>query len=212
MRKILIGTTNPSKVQRFHALLSEYNTQFYTLKDLHITEDPKEKGRTPKENAVIKARYYGQYFDSVICNDSGLYFDALPLDDSRQPGLNIRTPRGLPRLNDEEMIDYYSRLIHSLGGKVLAYYLDGIAVWHDHKIYSFMENRQTARANAFYMIDRPSKKRQPGWPLDSLSLNRKDLTYFVDEGDDTYDAQDEEITSTDCKRRLIDFLVSSLKL
>lgn len=212
MRKILIGTTNPSKAQRFRTLLSDYDAGFYTLKDLNITGEPTENGAGPRENAILKAQYYGQYFDSVICNDSGLYFDTLPLDDSRQPGLNIRTPGGLKRLTDEEMIDYYSRLIHSLGEKVLAYYLDGIAVWHDHEIFSFMEDRQTARANAFYMTHRPSPKRQPGWPLDSLSLNREDLTYFVDEGDDTYDKQDEEITSADCKRHLIDFLVSSLKL
>lgn len=57
-------------------------------------------------NAVLKARFYGGYFDRVICNDSGLYLDGLALDDERQPGLNIRSPRG-KRLDDEEMIEYY---------------------------------------------------------------------------------------------------------
>lgn len=212
MRIILVGTTNPSKILRFRALLPDHNVSLCTPKDLGITGEPKEKGKTPEENAILKAQYYGQYFDSVICNDSGLYFDALPLDDCRQPGLNIRTPGGRQRLGDEEMIDYYSKLIHTLGGKVLAYYLDGIAVWHEHKAYSFMEDRQTTRSNAFYMIDTPSPKRHPGWPLDSLSLNKDGMTYFVDEGNDIYDKADEEITSDDCKKRLVDFLVSSLKL
>lgn len=212
MRKILIGTTNPSKIQRFQALLSGYDVQFYTPGSLNITGEPEEKGRTPKENAILKALYYGQYFDSVICNDSGLYFDELALEDPRQPGLNIRTPMGLPRLNDEEMINYYSRLIHSLGGKVWAYYLDGIAVYHGHKIFSYMEDTETTKGNAFYMIEKPSPKRHPGWPLDSLSLNQNNLTYFVDEGNENYDSPDEEITSAECKRRLVDFLITSLEL
>lgn len=111
--KVLIGTTNPSKVKRFEGFLNDCNIEFYTLKDLGIFTEP-------KENAIIKAKYYGHFFDVVICNDSGLYFDELPMEDSRQPGLNIRTPQGSKRLDDEEMIDYYSDLIHSLGGKVLA--------------------------------------------------------------------------------------------
>jgi hypothetical protein len=127
--KVLLGTTNPSKVKRFEELLNGCDIEFCTLRDLGIDHEPKEIGKTPEENAVIKANFYGQFFDAVICNDSGLYFDALPLDDSRQPGLNIRTPQGGRRLNDEEMITYYSELVHSLGGKVLAYYLDGIAVY-----------------------------------------------------------------------------------
>lgn len=74
----MIGTTNPSKIQWFCELLSEYDVHFYTPEDLNITGEPEETGRTPKENAILKARYYGQFFDSVICNDSGLYFDELP--------------------------------------------------------------------------------------------------------------------------------------
>ena len=111
--KILIGTTNPAKVGRFAEFLKDCDVEFYTLRDLHITAEPDEKGNTPEENAIIKAKFYGQYFDKVICNDSGLYFDGLPLDDKRQPGLNIRTPNGEKRLDDEEMIDSIDRKIQS---------------------------------------------------------------------------------------------------
>ena len=212
MKKILIGTTNPSKIQRFIQLLSGYAAEFCTLKDLNITKEPEERGHTPRENAVLKARFYGQYFDSVICNDSGLYFDELAPGDPRQPGLNIRTPNGLPRFDDEEMINYYSELIHSLGGKVLAYYLDGIAVYHKGKIYSYMEDTAITRENAFYMIDRPSPRRQPGWPLDSISLYRDSLTYFVDEENENSDEDDDEIVPAEHKKRLVDFLAESLSL
>ena len=113
--KVLIGTTNPSKLRMFEEWLEGYPVEFVTLSDLGITGDPSETGDTPTENARLKAEYYGQFADYCICQDSGLYLDALPLDDPRQPGLHIRTPQG-KRLSDDEMIAYYSSLAGSLGG------------------------------------------------------------------------------------------------
>lgn len=208
--KVLLGTTNPSKAKRFEALLNGCDIEFYTLKDLGIAQEPRETGKNPEENAVIKAKFYGAFFDIVICNDSGLYFDQLPLEDDRQPGLNIRTPRGGRRLDDEEMIRYYSDLIRSLGGRVLAYYLDGIAVNKKGRIFSFMEKGEAARAGAFYMVDTPSEKRLAGWPLDSLSLNRNTLTYFTDGGDNKYDTSEETVMLGEYRIRLIQFLKEAL--
>ena len=166
--KVLLGTTNSSKVKRFADLLKGYDIEFITLKDIKIIEEPEEKGTSPEENAIIKAKFYGQYFDIVICNDVGLYFKELDLEDLRQPGLNIRTPMNMNRLSDEEMIDYYSKLIAKLGGKVTAYYLDGIAVYNHGVISSFMDNEAAQKTGVFDMIDKASSKRFEGWPLDSL--------------------------------------------
>ena len=208
--KILIGTTNPSKVKRFSPLLSDCNVEFLTLKDIGVTDEPEEKGKTPEENAVIKAKYYGGFFDTVICNDSGLYFDCMLLDDVRQPGLNIRTPQGCERLDEEEMITYYSELASSLGGKVLAFYLDGIAVYNHGKIYSFMENGEAVRASAFYLVDTPSDKRHPGWPLDSISVNKNTLAYFVDDTEHTATTEKENIIIGEYRKKLVEFLKNAL--
>lgn len=210
--KVLIGTTNPSKIPRFEGFLTGFDVEFYTLNDLNITGEPEEVGRTPIENAEIKARYYGQFFDRVICNDSGLYFDCLPFDDSRQPGLNIRTPQGGARMTDEEAIEYYSSLVHELGGKVLAYYMDGIAVYNRGKVYTFMETGESNRASAFYMVETPSPKRQKGWPLNSLSINRNTNDYFVDGGNNKYDPVREDIMIGSYRQRVIEFLKESLGL
>ena len=210
--KVLIGTTNPSKIPRFEGFLTGCDVEFYTLNDLNITGEPEEVGRTPIENAEIKARYYGQFFDRVICNDSGLYFDCLPLDDLRQPGLNIRTPQGRERMNDEESIKYYSELVHELGGKVLAYYMDGIAVYNRGEVYTFMETGESNRASAFYMVETPSPKRQKGWPLNSLSINRNTNDYFVDGGNNKYDPVREDIMIGSYRQRVIEFLKESLGL
>lgn len=207
--KVLIGTTNPAKVTRFEEFLPNSGIAYLTLKDLGITAEPEEGGNSPEENARIKAAFYGQFCDCVICNDSGLYFDSLPLDDPRQPGLNIRTPQGR-RLDDEEMIAYYSALISELGGRVLAYYLDGIAVYRDGKIESFLDEQ--GKAAAFYMVDTPSPNRHPGWPLDSLSLNKNTMTYFTDHGNNIYDNVEEQIMVGQYRQRVVNFLKQALGL
>ena len=205
--RVLIGTTNPAKVKRFEEFLPDSGIEFLTLKDLGITAEPQESGESPEENARIKAAFYGKFCDPVICNDSGLYFDSVPMDDPRQPGLNIRTPKGR-RLDDEEMIAYYSALIHELGGKVLAYYLDGIAVYRDGKIQSYLDER--GKAAAFYMVETPSPNRHPGWPLDSLSVNKNTMTYFTDYGNNIYDDVEEQIMVGAYRRRVIAFLKHAL--
>ena len=126
--RILIGTTNPSKARYFERLMEGLNVECVTLRDLGITDEPQETGHTPLENARIKAAFYGKYADAVICADSGLYFDSLLPDDPRQPGLHIRTPQGGKRLDDDEMIAYYAQLVHNLGGKIHAYYMDAMAL------------------------------------------------------------------------------------
>lgn len=210
-KKILIGTTNPSKIKRFESLLDGFDVSFYTLKDLGIEDEPNETGNSPEANAIIKAKHYGAYFDLVICNDSGLYFENLDFYDVRQPGLSIRSPQG-EKLDDEQMIEYYSSLVHHLGGKVLAYYVDGIAIYNQGNISSFMEDQEPIKLNSFYMIDKITSKRHPGWPLDSISLNRNTLRYFVDEENEDYDKTEENVILGEYRKRLVQFLLKALEL
>lgn len=167
--KVLIGTTNPAKVRYYEKMLADYEIDFLTLKDLQIAEEPEETGNDPEENARQKAAFYGRYFDVVICNDSGLYFDALALDDPLQPGLHVRTPQGV-RLDDDAMVAYYTNLVKTLGGKALAYYLNGFAVYKNGNVYSKMEDPAEKRESAFYMLDHAVEPQRDGWPLDSISI------------------------------------------
>ena len=210
--RVLIGTTNPSKVNRMKEILDGYDVEFITLKDLKEYTEPLEEGKSPIENSVIKVKHYSKYFDVVISNDSGLYFVDIPLNDPRQPGLNVRTPNGSKRLDDEEMISYYSELISTLGGRVTALYMDGIAVYNKGKIFSFMEDFESTKGAAFYMVDKVSKKRQEGWPLNSLSININTGTYFVDKGNNRYDSEEENIRIGNYRKRILEFLKNALEL
>lgn len=205
--KVLIGTTNVSKRERFSALLADKKVEIVSPEQCNIKDEPEESGKTPEENARLKAAFYGQHFDIVICNDSGLYFKELPIDDPRQPGLNIRTPMGKKRLSDEEMISYYTGLIRTLGGKVEAFYLDGVAVLCSKQIYTFMD-QESALQKSFYMVDTPSEKRREGWPLDSLSISKKTGRYFVDRRD----SESDNIVTDEYRNRLRAFLCNALNL
>lgn len=207
--KVLLGTTNPSKVERFSCLLKDYDVEFLTLDDIDIKEEPEETGGSPEENAVIKATFYGKYLENVICSDSGLYFMGMELDDKRQPGLKIRTPMGRRRLSDDEMIEYYSGLIRSLGGRVSAYYLDGISVYHEGRIFSYMDIESAKETSTFEMIDVPSPKRFPGWPLDSLSIVKETGKYFVET---KVNKSKENIIKVDYEKNIVKFLKSALEL
>lgn len=189
--RILIGTTNPSKVRYFERLLEGTGAACLTLRDLGVTEEPQETGATPLENARLKAAFYARYADVVICADSGLYFDSLPLSDPRQPGLHIRTPQGGRRLDDDEMIAYYAQLVHDLGGSVRAYYMDAMALYLSGEMHDFEATREEAMAWAFDMVDTPGAWRREGWPLDSISkkLNGR---YFLDPEGETKEVPQEE--------------------
>lgn len=203
--QVLIGTTNPAKLKLFQDVLAGYSIEFVTLNDLHITDEPTETGANPCENAAIKAAFYGRYADFVICNDSGLYFDELELEDPRQPGLHIRTPQG-KRLDDEEMIAYYSSLVHELGGRTMAYYLDAFAVKTPAGLHTFMKSKEEAREGAFWMTDTPVEQRRPGWPLDSLSLLLDGTPYLQ------RNVLLKPSTSGETKKAWVRFLVKALGL
>ena len=65
----------------------------------------------------------------------------------------------MQRLSEDEMVEYYSKLIRALGGKVSAYYLDGIGVYSKEKISSFMDFEATQKTGVFYIFDVASPKR-----------------------------------------------------
>jgi len=208
---VLLGTTNPSKASWITSLLEGCSVRLLTLHDLGITGEPEEAGVIPEENAMRKAEYYARFFDRVICHDSGLYFDDLPLEDPRQPGLHVRTPGGGKRLNDREMTEYYSALIHSLGGRVTAFYLNGFAVYNRGRLRSLQISRETARQDAFYMVDTPMGEGRPGWPLDPLSLNRRTLTCFTAGGSELYGRENQAVCTVG-RDQMAHFLKEALDL
>ena len=76
--KLLIGSANRNKARELAQLLHGLDWEVVSLQDMPAVEAPEETGATFAENAVLKARYYGDRFDiACIADDSGLSVDAL---------------------------------------------------------------------------------------------------------------------------------------
>ena len=136
-----------------------------------------ECGRTPLENAEIKARAYFEAFHMPVFScDSGLYFDELT--DEEQPGIHVRRVNG-KELNDDEMIQYYSTLAGKYGGKITGRYRNAIYfILDENHHYSSMD--MSIATEPFVLVTKPHVKRVEGFPLDSLSIDIETGKYYYD--------------------------------
>lgn len=175
MKQVLFATKNVSKVNRFKDDLEKSGIKVITLNDININLEVDETGTSAIENALIKARaYYEKTSITTIATDDNLTFENVP--DNFQPGTYVRRVNGKV-LTDEEMIDHYINLVREFGtnGKLTARWLYGMALIKNGKEYTY-----TWSNNDFYLVDKPSSKIKPGYPLDSISIDRKHNKYFTD--------------------------------
>ncbi len=80
MRRLLIATTNPAKLDEYRLILRGLGIalELVSLAELGISEAPEETGASFTENALIKARFYFQRARiATIADDGGLEIDAL---------------------------------------------------------------------------------------------------------------------------------------
>ena len=180
MKQIIFATTNESKAKRFSKGLKELGIEVLSLKDIDMKLDVEEDGATAIENALIKAsECYRLTKKPCMGMDDTLYMEGVPED--RQPGLFVRRVNG-KSLTDEEAIDYYTNLVKEYGkdGKINCKWVYGLAVINEkgeEATYSWSKDD-------FYMVDNPSDKINPGYPLNSISKYKKLDKYFTDVTDE----------------------------
>jgi inosine/xanthosine triphosphate pyrophosphatase family protein len=175
MKQILFATENPSKAKRFSKGLLEKGIEVITINDISNKVEVEENGKDAIQNALIKARAYSNIVNiPVIAMDDNLYIESIP--EEKQPGMYVRRVNG-KRLDDDEMIEYYSLLAKEYGqnGKLTCRWIYGIAVLSNGK-----ENTYTWSKEDFYIVDKPSDKINPGYPLNTISINKKLNKYFTD--------------------------------
>ena len=196
--KILFATKNPAKIKRYSSKLEEKGIEVLSLKDINLDLDVEETGKNAIENAYIKARAYYEATKMVtIAVDDNLFIDGIP--DDKQPGTNVRRVNGR-ELTDEEMIQYYTKLVKENGGRLTAKWVYGMVVYDgkDSKDYTWSKNQ-------FYFVDKPSEKRNPGYPLDSISVMPESNKYFIDL------TQEEKSKNKNNQDGVIEFIVKCLK-
>ena len=174
MKEILFATGNASKVARFYEKLLEKGILLKSLKDIDISLEIEENGKTAIENAKIKAKAYYEATKMItMAMDDTMYIDDIPED--KQPGVFVRRING-KRLNDEEMINYYTNLVKTYGknGKLNTKWILGMAIIKDGKISTY-----TNITEEYYLVDTPAKKMKEGYPLSSILINKKLNKYDV---------------------------------
>lgn len=199
MKQVLFATGNRSKKERFKEGLLKNNIEILTINDIDIDIEVEENGKNAIENALIKARAYASVLDiPVFAMDDNLYIEGVP--DEKQPGMFVRRVNG-KRLNDDEMIEYYSSLAHEFGenGRLTCRWVYGIAV-----VNNKVESTYTWSKEDFYIVDKPAEKRNPDYPLNSISINKKLNKYFIDITD-----EDKKLIKED-ETDVVEFLASKL--
>lgn len=211
MKQVLFATSNQTKAKRFRKGLLEKGIETLTLKDINIKLDVEENGKTAIENALIKARaYYEKTHIPTIGMDDTLYIENIA--DNLQPGLFVRRVNG-KTLNDEEMITYYTNLVKKYGvnGRLNCKWIYGLALIDDEG----KESTYTWYKDNFYMVDVPSKKIDPGYPLNSISKYKQIDKYFTDITDKDKElidiAEDDVIKFIEQNLLHIDNKIKSLK-
>ena len=195
--KVLFATTNPAKIRKYVDKLKEKNIEVLTLKDLSLNIKVEESGKNSLENAKIKAEaYYNASNITTISMDCSLYVEGVPKE--KQPGTHVRRVNG-KELTDEEALEYYISLVKEYGGKLKAKWVYGMA------IYNGKEAKQiTWDKSEFYFVDKPSEKRNPGYPLDSISIMPDSNKYFVDL------TKEEKNKNNSNEQKVIDFIINNI--
>ena len=197
MKKLFYATKNKFKIQSMKNRLNGLDIEIITPYDLNIDINIEEDGNTVTENATKKAQAYTKLVDMpIIAGDSALYIEKFKV----QPGLHVRRING-KELNDDEMIEYYCNLVKEYGGKLTAKWIYGMVIYNgkESKEYSWSKSH-------FYFIDKPSQKRNPGYPLDSISIMPECNKYFVDLTDEDRNKDRANYREDD----VIDFIVNNL--
>ena len=200
MKKVLFATGNPSKAKRFSKGLLDKGIEVITLKDIEKDIEINEDGKNAIENAIIKAKAYAEVVDMpVFAMDDNLYLENVP--EEKHPGVFVRRVNG-KRLTDEEMLQHYTGLVKEYGkeGKLDCKWVYGMAVINEKKEIS----TYTWEKGGFYFVEKISDKIRAGYPLDSISINKKLNKYFTD-----ITPEDKKMLSED-ESDVVEFIANSV--
>ncbi|MEK7450597.1 MAG: non-canonical purine NTP pyrophosphatase [Patescibacteria group bacterium] len=110
MQKLLIATHNKGKLKELSAFLADLPVELLSFKDLQITDNFEEKGKTYEENSQAKALFYSKKSGlPAIADDGGIEIDAL----GKAPGIKSKRWLGYDA-SDEDLIKHMIKVAKDL--------------------------------------------------------------------------------------------------
>ena len=198
--KVLFATTNLAKVKKYKKALEEKGIELITINDLDFKLNIDENGKNAIENAYIKAKtYYDVTKMTTIGMDNCLFIEELP--EEKQPGTHVRRING-KELTDEEMIVYYTNLVKEYGGRLTAKWVYGMVIYNGEE-----KKEYTWTKSNFYLVDKPCNKRNPGYPLDSISVMPENNQYWLE----LTEEEKRKSTEKNDNDGVIEFIVNNIK-
>ncbi len=172
--KLLLATHNQAKLQELKngcRPLINKGVKIISLSDINVVSEPDETGKTFKENAVLKAKYYGNLTGlSTIADDGGLVIPFL----NNEPGVKSRRWLGYDA-TDQELIDH--TLLHLRGVKDddrTAYLVACLCFYNPTTKKTFFSQEKIKG----FIADKPSKSRVVGYPFRSLFVTKEFHKYY----------------------------------
>ncbi|MDD3048405.1 MAG: non-canonical purine NTP pyrophosphatase [Bacilli bacterium] len=173
MKQVLFATHNPSKLMIYKNMLKNIDVELICLNDLKINYEVNEEGNSSEEIAIKKVAEYSKLTNLItISEDTGLYFDGVEKEE--QPGINVNFING-KKMSEEERITYYLKLINKYGGKLNGFWLKTVAVSDMNGNISTFNYKIMKE-----FVNKLNAKRNPGYPLDSISITPEFKKYTVD--------------------------------
>ncbi|QQS39405.1 hypothetical protein IPM62_02215 [Candidatus Woesebacteria bacterium] len=173
MTSIIFGTTNEAKIKQLQSVLSVDRIEVVGIEDKSKIPEIVENGETALDNARIKSFAYAKALGKTVFSmDNALYLSGLTQE--KQPGVNVRRIHGMSqRPTDEQMRDYYSKLIDKLGGKVNGYWEYGVCIANEKGEY-----KETVIRSPRVFVGKPSAILVDGYPLESLQIDPETGRYI----------------------------------
>lgn len=175
MKKILIASGNPGKIIEIKIGLQELKSlgiNILTLNDVKIGETkPEENGKTFKDNALIKAKFYADLTHiPVVSDDGGLVIPYL----NNEPGVKSRRWLGY-EASDEELINHtLYNLRGCTGSKRIAFLETCLCFYNPQTGKTIFETQKIAG----HISEIPSSKRTAGYPFRAVFIVDKFNKYY----------------------------------
>lgn len=191
--KILIATHNQSKLKRYQKILKSIGlVDLISLNDIEITEKADENFATNTENALHKARTYGDLSGLItVAIDEALMTNFLP--DNEQPGVYARRfTKNKAELTDQELTDVWKEIFN------LYPQTDKKFIWSFAVAY-YNPNTKTEGVECVEQISYVAKYfsdvKHTGYPMSSFLSPTKDGKPYTETSDEENDQRDLKIFS-----------------